>query len=73
MEPFGRATSHHASVTGPIYLANRNHPEEHHLQTCQDAANQNELRHSSVYTKNWVFSANFSAFVNIFKQYKDHN
>lgn len=38
-----RATSHHASVTHIIYMANRNSPGEH-FQTHQDSAGRNELR-----------------------------
>lgn len=40
-------TSRHASGTHVICLANQNNSGELHLQTCQDAANQNQLRHST--------------------------
>lgn len=32
-----------------IYLANQINCGEHHLQTCQDAASQNEVRQNSMY------------------------
>lgn len=38
-------TSQLASLTHWTFLANRNDSGERHLQTCQDAANQNEPRH----------------------------
>lgn len=42
-------TFHHASVTHMIYLANQNNAGEGLLTTRQDAANQNEPRHSGIY------------------------
>lgn len=39
-----KKTSHHASVLHMIYLDNQNDSGKCHLQTCRDAANQNELK-----------------------------
>lgn len=77
--PYGmcsRTICHHVPGIHMIYLANQNDPVERHLQTREDAANQNELRHSSRYdivTSRWEETICwFSGLYRIFsKQLKD--
>lgn len=57
----------HASVTHMFYLVNLNHSEKCHLQTRQDAVDQNQLRHSRTFSVTMLaaikrFSADFLAF-----------
>lgn len=44
----GSATSHHATAAYVIYLANQRDTGKCQLQARQEAANQSELRHSSM-------------------------